>query len=164
MEMIDPSNINAGLFLVIMATAIATIFGGFIIVALIARFGLKIRISFSGFIASVTLSVLFFIVSAALGPKEASASLPVIQIYSFALLVFTIIVYVLFLKAFQPKNLETLSIKEYNKSTPQVQEHYKNILKELQEIEKLKIESKQNISSKFKQKFKMKKGGSNVKS
>ena len=57
MEMLDPSNTNPGLFLVIMATAIGTILFGFLIVALIARYKFKIRVTVSSFIAAVTLSV-----------------------------------------------------------------------------------------------------------
>jgi len=53
MEMLDPSNTNPGLFLVIMATAIGTILFGFLMVALIARYKFKIKVTVSSFIAAV---------------------------------------------------------------------------------------------------------------
>lgn len=163
--MIDPTNANAGLFFVVIATAIATILTGFIIVALIARFGFKIRINISSFIAASTLSVLFFIAIGALGPVEAKSTVPVVQLYSLFLLIGTVVVNFVLLKLFQPKNIEALITTEYKKSTAECQEHYKAILKELRAIEKLRISQELKTPSKFKQIFKFgNKGNRNVKS
>lgn len=165
MDMIDPTNANAGLFLVIIATAIATILSGFILVACIARFGLKIKVSFSSFITSATLSLLFFIGVGALGPSESTSKLPIIQLFSIFLFIGTILINLLFLKLLKPKSIVDLALAEHNKSTPDCQEHYKSILRELQEIEKLKVEQNLNTSNKFKQFFKFsKKGNRDVKS
>lgn len=155
MDMIDPTNANAGLFLVIIATAIATILTGFIVVALIARFGFKIKVSFSGFIAAATLSIFFFIGAGALGPSESTTKLPIIQLYSVFLFIGTIVFNVFLLKFFKLKSINEQVLAEYNKSTSECREHYKTILKELQAIEKLKIEEKLSSPSKFKQFFKI---------
>ena len=144
MEMLDPSNTNPGIFLVIMATAIGTIIFGFFIVALIARYKFKIKVTISSFIAAVTLSVLSFISFGSIGPLEPKYSTSVVQIYALGLLLGTLILNILLLKMFSPKNIEQLALKGFYKAENEQKEHYKNILKELKCITDLEAKKTLN--------------------
>ncbi|MDH2104132.1 MULTISPECIES: hypothetical protein [Acinetobacter] len=147
MEMLDPSNTNPGLFLVIMATAIGTILFGFLIVALIARYKFKIKVTVSSFIAAVTLSVFSFICFGSLGPMEPKYSTSVVQLYALGLLAGTLILNIVLLKLFSPKTIEQLALKGFNKSENEQKEHYKNILKEFKCITDLEDKNKLNKRS-----------------
>lgn len=165
MDMLNPANADVGLYFVIIATAIATILSGFLIVALIARFGFKVKISFSGFIAATFLSILFFIGAGAIGPNETTFSLMIVQAYSLFLFVGTIILNYILLKLFQPKSMMDLAKSESLKASADLKVHYDVILKELNAINNLKKEQGGNSSVKIKQFLKSgQKGNSNVKS
>ena len=154
MDMIDPTYADAGLFLVIIATAIATILTGFLIVACIARFGFKIKVSVSSFITAAVFSVLLFIGVGALGPNESTSSLTVVQVFSLVLFIGTILINIFLLKCLRPRSIEELVLAEHKKSNSDCKEHYKIILNELHEIDKSKIAHGQNTPNIFKRIFK----------
>ena len=159
MDMIDPTLTDPGVILVVMGTAIATLLAIFLIIAAITRYVLKVKISVSGFISAMILSVLVFIILSIMGPIASESNIGTIQAYALFILLASILVNIGLLKIFKPKSLEELILTEYKKTASvEEQEHYKNILKDISEIEKIKLVSKQLETNKFSFMQKFKKG------
>lgn len=163
MEMLDPTSVNSGLFLVVLASAIATILAAFLVLAFIARVGFKIKISISSFITSVVTALLSFVVIGVFGPTEANNGIAHVQLYSLGMFIATIIVFFLMLKLLRPKTLEEQILKKYNSSPDELKSHFKNILNELNDIEKKEniLNVNHGLMNKIFNKF-SKKGSSNV--
>lgn len=156
-----PTDPNVGMLFSFIAVAIASIASMFVFLAVVARFGFKIKISLQSFITSMTLSSVLFLLLTTLIPmpeEEVPGSIGQFELMSLALFVITLISFVVFLKIFRKKNIREQVLIKCTKSNEKEKPFYKEILSNLEKIEDLSKKSeKMTEKSKFWHKWKSKK-------